>query len=251
MKKIIIGIVAALAVILLVGIVAVFMLLDKGLKKGIETVGPMITKTTMTVEGVSLSPLSGAGSIKGLLVGNPEGFKTPQAIKLGNASMALDAGSLFADKVVVKSIKVEGPEIMYETNLKTSNLGKILENVEQFTGPDTKEDEASKKLQVDEFVISGGKIHVSVTALGGQPITVPLPEVRLTGLGKGPEGITAAELTKLALDKVVKEAIAAAGPAMKDLSKQATDLLTHEANKAAAGAADKASKSLTDLLKKK
>jgi uncharacterized protein involved in outer membrane biogenesis len=251
MKKIILGIVAALVVIVVVAIVAVFMLLDKGVKKAIETAGPMITKTTMTVEGVNLSPLSGAGSIKGLLVGNPEGFKTPQAIKVGNASMALDPGSLFADKVVVRSIKVEGPEIMYETNLKTSNLGKILENVEQFTGPDTKEDEASKKLQVDEFVISGGKIHVSVTALGGQPITVPLPEVRLTGLGKGPEGITAAELTKLALDKVVKAAMEAGEPALKDLSRQATERLTQEANKAAAGAVDKASKSLNDLFKKK
>lgn len=250
MKKIIIGIVAALAVIVVVAIVAVIMLLDKGVKHGIETVGPMLTKTTMTVEGVSLSPFSGAGSIKGLVVGNPEGFKTPQAIKLGNASLALDAGSILSDKVVVKSIKVEGPEITYETNLKTSNLGKILENVEQFTGPDTQE-EASKKLQVDDFLITGGKIHVSVTALGGQPITVPLPEVHLTGLGKGPEGITAAELTKLALDKVVKAAMEAGGPALKDLSNQATERLTQEANKAAAGAVDKASKSLTDMLKKK
>ena len=221
MKKIIIGIAAALAVIVVVAIVAVIMLLDKGVKHGIETVGPMLTKTTMTVEGVSLSPFSGAGSIKGLVVGNPEGFKTAQAIKLGQASMALDAGSIFSDKVVVKSIRIEGPEIMYETNLKTSNLGKILENVEQFTGPDTKQEEASKKLQVDDFVISGGKINVSVTALGGQPITVPLPEVHLTGLGKGPEGITAAELTKLALDKVVKAAMEAGEPALKDLSRQA------------------------------
>jgi len=251
MKKIIIGIVATLVVIVLVAIVAVFMFLDKGVEKGIETVGPKITKTSMTVGGVSLSPLSGAGSIKGLVVGNPEGFKTPHAIKMGNASMALDAGSIFADKVVVRSIKVEGPEIMYETNLKTSNLGKILENVEQFTGPDTKEEEASKKLQVDDFLITGGKIHVSVTALGGQPITVPLPEVHLTGLGKGPEGITAAELTKLALDKVVKAAMEAGEPALKDLSRQATERLTQEANKAAAGAVDKASKSLNDLFKKK
>ena len=251
MKKIIIGIAAALAVIVVVAIVAVIMLLDKGVKHGIETVGPMLTKTTMTVEGVSLSPFSGAGSIKGLVVGNPEGFKTAQAIKLGQASMALEAGSIFSDKVVVKSIRIEGPEITYETNLKTSNLGKILENVEQFTGPDTKQEEASKKLQVDDFVISGGKINVSVTALGGQPITVPLPEVHLTGLGKGPEGITAAELTKLALDKVVKAAMEAGEPALKDLSRQATERLTQEANKAAAGAVDKASKSLSDMFKKK
>lgn len=259
MKKILIMSAAALAVIAVVVIVAVVLFLDKGIKHGIETVGPMLTKTSVTVEGVKLSLLSGSGRIQGMVVGNPEGFKTAEAIKVGDASLAIDVGSVFADKVVVKSIRVVGPEINFETNLKTSNLGTILDNVQKFSGPEAtpakedteKKEAATKKLQVDDFLISGGKIQVTMTSLGGQSVTVPLPEVHLTGLGQGPEGITAAELTKLALDRVVKEAMKAAGPALDDLSKKAGELLSQEAKKAAASAADKGTKSLLDAIKKK
>jgi uncharacterized protein involved in outer membrane biogenesis len=255
MKKILIGIVVALAVIAVVAVVAVVLFLDKGVKKGIETVGPMLTKTTMTVESVSLSPFSGAGSIKGMVIGNPEGYKASEAIKVGKASLAVSISSLLSDKVVIKSIRVEGPEITYETNLKTSNLGTILDNLQKLSSPEAqpaKEEKAStKKLQVDDFLISGGKIHVTVTSLGSQSVTVPLPDVHLTDLGKGPEGITAAEVTKLALDRVVKEAMKSAGPAMNDLSKQANDLISKEAGKAATNAVDKATKSIGNMLKKK
>ena len=48
--------------------------------------------------------------------------------------------------------------------------------------------------QVDEFVISGAKLNVTASVLGGSSVTLPLPEIRLANLGQNPEGITAAEL---------------------------------------------------------
>ena len=229
----------------------------------------MLTKATVKLDGVSLSFLSGSGKIRGLLVGNPEGFTTLSSIKVGTASLALQPGSLFSDKVVIKSILVEGPEITYETNLKQSNLGKLVSNLQEATGgaqssrstaqpPGAGKEpssqaakKASKKLQVDDFLVTGGKIHVSVTTLGGKSLTVPLPEIHFTDLGKGPEGITAAELTKLALDRVTKEAMKAGADAVTDLSKQASDLVTKEAGQAATNALDKATKSIGDIFRKK
>ena len=62
------------------------------IKKAVETVGPKITQTPMTIERVSLSPLSGSGSIKGFVLGNPEGYQSPFAIKFG-ASWVLPAAA--------------------------------------------------------------------------------------------------------------------------------------------------------------
>ncbi|HEY5915545.1 MAG TPA: AsmA family protein [Verrucomicrobiae bacterium] len=256
MKKWLIRIVVLVVVLVVLAVVAVGLFLDSGIKKGVETVGPMLTKVSVKLDGVSLSLLSGSGKMKGLVVGNPEGYKTPSAIQVGLAELALEPRSVFSDKVVIKNINVQGPEITYETDLKGNNLSKILANLEEASGgsggqakPET-EKKASKKLQVDNFVISGGKIHVSVTALGGKSATVPLPEIRLTDLGKGPDGITAAELTKRVLQAIEKSAVQAASGAVTDLGKQAGEL-TKGLQKDAGGAVDKATKGIGDLFKKK
>jgi hypothetical protein len=234
MKKLIIRLLIALVVVILLAGLAVRFFLDAAIKRGVETFGPKLTKVDIKLDSVRLSLLTGSGSIKGLVVGNPEGFKEPSAIKVGSASLALKPGSLLSDKIVIKSIRVEGPEITYETTLKTSNLGKILANVQEATGggqkepskpqepsspKETKEAKPAKKLQVDEFTITGGKIRLSVTGLGGGAATVPLPDIHLQDLGTGPDGITPGDLTKKVLEALEKGAAQAASGAVTDIGK--------------------------------
>lgn len=256
MKKWLIRIVIAVVVLVVLVVVAVALFLDSGIKKGVETVGPMLTKVPVKVDSVSVSLLSGSGKIKGLFVGNPDPYKTPSAIQVGTAELALQPGSLLSDKVVIRNINVQGPEVTFETDLKGNNLSKILANLEEASGGGTQQAKpetqakASKKLQVDNFVISGGKIHVSLTALGSKSATVPLPDIRLTNLGQGPEGITVAELTKQVLQAIEKSAVQASSSVVADLSKQAGEI-TKDLQKQATGAVDSATKGIGDLFKKK
>ena len=60
---------------------------------------------------------------------------------------------------------------------------------------------------MDEFIITGAKVHAQVPLL--DPYTVILPELKLTNLGQGPEGITPQELGQRALT-VILEATAKA-----------------------------------------
>ena len=256
MKKLIIRLVIALVVLVIIGVVAVGVFLDSAVKKGVETVGPMLTKVEVKLDSVSLSLLSGAGKIKGLLVGNPTGYKTPSAIQVGSGSLSLQPSSIFSDKVVIKSINLQGPEITFETDFKGNNLSALLKNVEDSSGggaaaqSDPKAaKKAQRKLEVDDFLITGAKVHVSVTALGGKSATVTLPEIHLSGLGQGPDGITAAELTKVVLGEVEKAAAQASATAIADLTKDASNL-TKGLGTSASGAAEKVSKGLGGLFKK-
>src|SRR5437773_12305207 len=124
MKKIVVRLLIALVVLVLLGALAVHLFLDGAIKRGVETIGPKLTKTDVKLDAVSLSLLSGSGKIKGLVVGNPEGFKTPSSISVGTASLALKPGSLFSDKVIVQSINVQAPEVTLETDLHGNNLKK-------------------------------------------------------------------------------------------------------------------------------
>ncbi len=259
MKKLLLRAAIALVVLIILGVIAIGLFLDGAIKRGVEKVGPMVTKVPIKLDSVSLSLLSGSGTVKGLVVGNPEGYKTPSAIQVGAASLALQPGSLFSDKVVIHSVNVQGPEVTFETDLKGNNLSKILANVQSTTGggqtapaqpKETQPKGAQRKLQVDDFTINGAKLHVSVTALGGKSATVSLPQIHLTGLGQGPEGITAAELTERVLRELEKVAAQAASGAVADLSKQAAEL-TQGLGTNATGAIEKATKGLGDLFKKK
>ena len=99
---------------------------------------------------------------------------------------------------MVTSVHVQAPEITLEGDLSGNNLSKLLANIEAATGggndPTAKKDSGkpAKKLQVDDFIIAGGKIHLQLNMAGGKSATVPLPEIHLTDLGQGTDGITAA-----------------------------------------------------------
>lgn len=258
MKKTILRVAIVLVVLLVVAVAASFFFLGSIIKKGVETVGPQITKTEMRLDGASLSVFSGSGTLKGLFVGNPEGFKTESAMKFGSVSVGVKPGSIFSDKIHVTHVNVQAPEITFEGGLKGNNLSKLLDNVQSGSGASDKSagtaesSAASQKIQVDDFLISGGKIHLSidVPGVGGKSATVPLPEIHLTGLGQGADGITAAELTKIILKEVLQRAIPAAEKAAVDLGKGVTDAVK-DLSKDPAGTVDKATKGLGDLLKKK
>ena len=123
-KKIIIRIGIGLVVLLIAAFLVVSLSLDGIVKRGIETIGPKLAKVSVKLDKVTLSILSGSGKIDGLVVGNPEGFKTPQAIIVGRASLSLSPGSLLSDKIVIKSINVEGAVVTLETGAAGSNLKK-------------------------------------------------------------------------------------------------------------------------------
>jgi uncharacterized protein involved in outer membrane biogenesis len=259
MKKIIVGLLIAVVVIAILVVVAVRMFLDQAIKAGVETIGPKITGVEVKLQSVKVSLLSGSGGIKGLVVGNPPGFTSPWAINVGAADLAVEPRSLFSDKAVIKSISILEPQINFETDLKGNNLSKILANVQAAAGgrdktpakpqepAQPKEAGAGKKLQVDDFLIKGAKVQVIVTALRGQSAVLTLPEIHLRDLGKGPEGITAEELTQRILAVIEKEASQASADTVADLAKGRFNIPAG----ASSNAVDQAVKGIGGFLKKK
>jgi hypothetical protein len=156
------------------------------------------------------------------------------------------------DKVVIRSIELEAPEITMEGSLQGNNLGRIRANVEEATAgttPATPEEQkaASRKLQVDDFRITGAKLNLSISELGGKVYSLTLTPIHLTDLGTGPEGITSAELTKRVLTEIEKQAVEQARVFITELARSAA---AEGVDKAAGDALDKASKGLQDLLKR-
>ncbi len=244
--KIAIGVV----VVLVVALVIIGFSIGGIIKTGVETVGPKVTKVSIKLDGVGVMPLSGGGSVKGMVIGNPEGYTSAFAIKVDKASLSISPGSLLSDKIVVKSIQVEGPEITMEGGLKENNLTQILKNIEEFTGgAENKAAEegkagSSKKLQVDEFIVKNAKVNVIFKMLGNKPLSVTVPEIKLTNLGTGPEGITPGDLTKRVFEEILGQSTKFVTDAVSQVGKIATDAV-----KDVGGAASETTKKATEGIK--
>jgi len=229
LKKIFWGVVILLVVLIITAIIVAGAFLDNIVKKGVETVGPQITKVSIKLDMVHLSLWTGSASVKGLVVGNPEGYQTPQAISAGTIAVGVNRQSVFSDKIVLRSLRIESPEITFEGGLGGNNLSKIMDNVDTaahtaaqkgstVSTNTTVQAKPSKKLEVDDILITGAKVHVSLTELGGKEMTLSLPPIHLTDLGKNEDGITATELTRSVLDAIVSTTIKAVARAKVDKS---------------------------------
>lgn len=253
MKKKLLIIAGILVLVLVAVVVIVAMSIGSIIKKGVEAVGPEVAKVKMTLDGANLSIVGGHGTMTGLFIGNPEGYKTESAMKVGKAHLAIAPASLMSDKIVIRSIQLEAPEITIEGGLNDNNLTQIQKNIEAFIGSPAAKAEpksgeagsgATKKLQVDEFVLTGAKVNVALNLLGGKPLSITIPEIRLSNLGQGPEGITAADLADKLTGKLIEAIAPVAQKAAEDLLKQGTEALKKSAT-------DAATKKLGDLFNKK
>ncbi|MGV6806895.1 MAG: hypothetical protein ACWA5K_03215 [bacterium] len=213
--KILIVLVIVLAIVMVIGILN----LDKGIKAAVETLGPEMTRSEVRLADVDLSLSSGEGSLSGLYVGNPEGFKSDGAFSLGDISVAIDTDTLTADTLVIKKLHIIDPEITYESGKGGSNIDQIQRNIERFigeagsdnTGGDESADAGAKQLIIRSLKISGGKINYSNPLLGGATIPVELPDITLTGIGEKSGGVSAAEVVSQVLAAINRNAATAIG----------------------------------------
>jgi len=245
-KKIFWGLVIALVVLVVAAAIVAGLFLDKIVKAGIETIGPNITGVSVTVDAVHLSLLTGSAKIDGLVIGNPKGYDSPQAISVGVTAIGVNPASVLTKKIVVRSIEVRNPEVTFEGSpFSGNNLTKIRDNVSGAPAPTASQipstnqpaqiaaSQAGRKYEVDDFLISGAKVYVKLTGVGVavREMTLPLPEIHLTDLGKGGDGITATELTKRALDALTAATIKVVASEAGNLGKGAEKIVGGNVNK--------------------
>lgn len=183
--------------------------LDAAVERGIETVGTRVARVEVKLEGAGVSIFSGKGALRGLRVANPAGYRSPYAVRVGQVQVALKPLSVLSDRVVVRSVVVQGPEIHYEKRGGKTNLDVIRANVESTI----KRDDAGKKLQIDSLTIHDAKVYF-YEKRDKPPRVLTLKEIHLQNLGRGPQGVTGAELAQKITDKVIEETATAVAKAV-------------------------------------
>jgi len=197
----IVAAVAALAVVALVAAgVWLYLSLDHVVKRAIEKYVPEILQATVELDEVRLSPADGAGTLRGLRIGNPQGFRAPHAATVGTIALAVDPTTIVKDVVRVRRIAVERPSITYEPGARGSNFDVLQRNVARYAGAGG-EAKAGRKLIVESLTIRGARVtYAPQVGRGTATISFDLPDIQLRNVGKERGGVTPGELAKIIVD---------------------------------------------------
>lgn len=183
----------------------------------VEEVGSDVTKVEVELDSADIDFASGKGTLSGLSVDNPDGFKTDDAFELENISVTVDTASLDKQIIVVKEVVIDKPHVTYEFGDKGSNIDRIQQNVHQSTGggeqsAESEDDSKAKKVIIENLYIRGGKIDISGGLLGNKKLGTGLPTIHLTNIGKEngkATGATPTQVAKKVIDAISKHASSA------------------------------------------
>jgi hypothetical protein len=218
MKKILIGL-AVIVVIVLGGLFYLWSNLGSLIKTAVEEAGSRVTQVKVTLKEADTGNLtSGAMALRGLVVGNPSGFKTDSAFQLGEISVKVDPSTVTSDTIVVKEVVIGAPQVTYEFGSGGSNIGTIQKNVEKLTGGggsssggSSSDSSGGKKVVIENLYVRDGKVEVSADFLQGKKTGTSLPTIHLKDIGKSKGGASPAEVAEQVIAAISKSATSAVG----------------------------------------
>lgn len=193
--------VAVIAIAWFVVATFVFPSIGAVVKAAVEKIGSDLTQTTVSLDDVEISLSDGRGSFHGLRMTNPSGFADDDAFAFDEVTIVLDLASLTSDTIVIKEVTVKEPRILYELSDKGTNIEKIQRNVKtsQQSSASGGSDGNGRSFVIENLYLRDGTVSVAASGLVDRKLTVPLPDVHLTDVGRDSGGASPGDIVEQTL----------------------------------------------------
>jgi uncharacterized protein involved in outer membrane biogenesis len=215
MKKIFIAVGVLMAAFIIMMAVAVF-IVGPMIKTAVNTHGPKMTGTEVRLGDVKMSLFSAKATLVDFLLGNPPGFSAPQAVAAEKIQVNIDKKSLLTNRIVIEKIELISPHLYYEIQGKADNFRGLMTSMRKAAkGAETPSGQKSSKpaawkspdknMLIRECLIKDGRVDLVSNLIKGKTITVALPDLHLTDIGRKEGGATPDEVFKILLYEVYGE----------------------------------------------
>ncbi len=199
-----------LLALLLLAVVLVFVIatfsIDRIVKNNIEAIGSEMSGTVVSVDRVSISLLTGKGSIYGFQVENPDGYAQDLAISIHDIRISMDVWSIFTEEIIIHELFVESPSVYVEQQIPGNNLQTLLNNVNRATA----EHASDKGMIIGHFLMRNGSADLYTEIGGERTATVEIAEVELFDIGRGGVQKAVNEVVQEIVQDVVEQSLRAA-----------------------------------------
>jgi hypothetical protein len=213
--KIVLGVITAVVLLIVVGLVVSLIMIDSVAKNGIESGGTYAMGVNTSLTSASIGLTSGKFGLAGLTVDNPQGFEG-KFLKLGEGNVEVGLGSLMQDTVIVPRFALSDVELDLKRNATGANYNVILNNLKKLESTDKAkpaEDKPGKQFKIGEVLITNVVVHLDL--IGGPSgvtnLNIPIHEIRLTNVGSDGSGVNIAELSSILLQAIIAAAVEKGG----------------------------------------
>ena len=208
LKKKILIVAGALIVVIILAVVVLLLNINNIATAGIEKVLSHVLGVEVTLKEARVSLFAGGIELRELRIGNPEGFKTKEALSVNQIKVKTDLKSFRTDQPHIFLISLDGLHVTLEQGLKGSNLSRIIKNA---SGSDTEKDtekapeEAGKKIRIDQIIVDKTQVGLSAPVLQGRDITFPIPRFEMQEIGGKNQYLGIAQACILFLKEIVNQ----------------------------------------------
>ena len=230
-----IGWLIGILLLVVVGL-GVYVVLNSGslIKTAVETYGPKYLGVDVRLGSADISLTEGTGELRGLVIGNPEGFDGPHAFSLGAIKVGLDPLGQSETLIQLRTIEIDSADLAMIAKGTDTNLQALMANL---TSDSTSEaapaaDESAgpePKIIIENFAFTNARTSLSSDILGDK--AVDIPDIRLSGIGEKSSGVTIREALKQIFNPIVQastEALAKESLNVDELKANAEERLDQE-----------------------
>lgn len=226
--KVAIGLVIVLAVLAIVGL----FFLGPLVKTTVNTLGPKLLGVPVSVQHVAIQPLNGSLRLEGMTIGNPEGYSQDALFALKEVRVKIDIASLPGNgPIVIRELAIIEPQVAYEVAGGKSNIEALtakLAKAEKTPAaqPAQKDKKPPRKVIIDLLEFRDGQVSYRSNLTLGKAVPLPLPNLRLTAIGRDQGGIQAVDAVTKVLGELlnlVGTVVAQVGTAVLDTGKAAVE----------------------------
>lgn len=186
-------------VVVAAGIAWLLLSLDRIVAREIESQGERLTGVPVHVKGVHIDLTDGSGTIRGIRIGNPEGFSPADAIALDSIHVKIDLRSLTGGPVRIPRVEIGRAQVRIEfTPDGRSNLETLRRTIQSRPSSPPGRETEPIRLHVGELRFAGGEIEALPEAHEDESRRVSLPAIALADLG-GAGGAPPGEIGKQVL----------------------------------------------------
>jgi len=229
-----------LACVLLLTVLLVSALLEAIVERGIRAAGPPLLGVQTRLDDARIRPLAGEVELRGLFIGNPEGFSSPSFMQAGRIKVGANVAALFHKEVHLREVLIDGPEFTLESKGLGSdwNYQRVLDHLGKKKESKPRRDESRRpgkekepvRLKIDLVRVTN--VRVNVVVAGKKLPSLTIDEITLRNLSENGKAVPPERI----ILKVIREVVAPAEK-MIDLAE-----LRGEAGEALETARDRASR---------
>jgi hypothetical protein len=198
-------VVVVLIVLAIVGVVGVILFANRAVQTAVETAGTRALNVAVRVDRTGVSLPAGTVDLYGITVANPPGYEGPALLKLQQADLKVNTGSLLSEQVHIEEMKLDNMQVFIEQKGLQNNLYQVIQPLREPRRP------TGRGLLIDNLEIRNVTVHAAMTTIPGQTpgVDLKIASIRMTDLGRHEKVDVAVLISKIVL--AVAEGIAQEG----------------------------------------